>query len=386
MARTTVTYRRRGDRIPFLRGLLTQSLVDIGLSFKDAYAIASTMRDELHRVPEIAAHELRGRVADLLERLHGPELRQRYEAGPVAESPIQVVMDGRTTPFVVSTLARSLQACAIDPPTAHRITLAIEQQLEAEGQLEINSLDLRRKTYEVIREYCGVEDADAYLVWRRFHRSGKPLILLIGGATGSGKSAVAAEVGYRLGLVRSQSTDMLREVMRLMLSPELMPVLYRSTYNAWEALPGETSRDRVIEGFEAQFAAVKIAIQATLRRAVTEMVHVVLDGIHVFSPRLDLEPFRESAVVVPVMLATLDKEELRERYGRRTDAAPHRRRERYLKYFDEIWEIQSYMLECADQAGIPIVSSDKLAETVQAVIDLVTADLARVHPPDPEKL
>ncbi|HEX9594316.1 MAG TPA: hypothetical protein VGB12_13395 [bacterium] len=386
MARTIVTYRRRDDRIPFLRGLLTQSLVDVGLSFTDAYAIASTMREELHRVPDIPAHELRGRVAAHLERLHGPELRQRYEAGPVADSPIQVVMDGKPTPFVLATLARSLQACAIDPPTAHRITLAIEQQLEADGQLQINSLDLRRKTYEVIHEYCGPEDADAYLVWRRFHRSGKPLLLLIGGATGSGKSAVAAEVGYRLGLVRSQSTDMLREVMRVMLSPELMPVLYRSTYNAWEALPGETRRARVIEGFEAQFEVVKVAVQATLRRAVTEMVHVVLDGVHAFSPRLDLAPYQESAVVVPLMLATLNKEELRERFGRRTDAAPQRGRERYLDYFDEIWEIQSYMLECADQAGIPIVTSQKLADTVQAVIDLVTVDLSRRHPPDPEKL
>lgn len=386
MARTTVTYLRRDDRIPFLRGLLTQSLVDVGLSFSDAYAIASAVRDELHRVPEIQAHELRGRVAAHLERLHGPEVRLRYEAGPVAESPIQVLMDGKKTPFVLSTLARSLQACAIDPPTAHRITLAIQQQLESEGNLEINSLDLRRKTYEVIREYCGAEDADAYLVWRRFHRSGTPLLLLVGGATGAGKSAVAAEVAYRLGLVRSQSTDMLREVMRLMLSPELMPALYRSTYNAWEALPGETSRARVIEGFDAQFQVVKVAVQATLRRAVTEAVHVVLDGVHAFAPHLDLEPFRESAVVVPVMLAILDKEELRDRFSRRTDTAPHRQRERYLDHFDEIWAIQSHMLECADQAGIPIVTSQKLADTVQAVIDLVTVDLSRRHPPDLEKL
>jgi 2-phosphoglycerate kinase len=87
-----------------------------------------------------------------------------------------------------------------------------------------------------------------------------------------------------------------------------------------------------------------------------------------------------------VMLATLDKEELRDRFSRRTDAAPHRQRERYLDYFDEIWEIQSYMLECADHAGVPIVTSQKLADTVQAVIDLVTVDLSRRHPPDLEKL
>jgi len=386
MARAIVTYRSREERIPFLRGLLTQSLVDVGLSFTDAYAIASKLREELKEVSEIPAHELRERVAQHLETLHGPEVRHRYEADPILESPIHVVMDGKPAAFAHATLARSLQACSIDPPTAYRIALAVQQQLESEGQWEVNSLDLRRTTYEVIHEYCGVADAEAYLVWRRFHRRGRPLLLLIGGATGSGKSAVAAEVAYRLGLVRSQSADMLREVMRLMLSPELMPTLYRSTYNAWEALPGETGPHRVIEGFEAQFQAVKVAIHATLRRAVTEMVHVVLDGVHVFAPRLDLAPYRESAVVVPVMLAMVDKDELRERFGRRTDAAPQRSRERYLKHFEEIWEIQAYMLEAADQAGVPIVTSHEVADTVQAVIDLVTADLRRRHPPDLDRL
>ena len=165
-----------------------------------------------------------------------------------------------------------------------------------------------------------------------------------------------------------------------------MPTLYRSTYDAWEALPGETGPHRVIEGFESQFQAVKVAIQATLRRAVTEMVHMVLDGVHVFSPGLDLDPFREAAVVVPLVLATVDKDELRDRFGRRTDAAPQRIRERYLQHFQEIWDIQTYMLEAADQAGIPIVTSHELPVTVQAVIDLVTADLHRRHPPDPAKL
>jgi len=386
MARAIVTYRSREDRIPFLRGLLTQSLVNVGLSFTDAYAIASRLREELKEVSEIPAHKLRERVAHHLEELHGPEVRHRYEADPILESAIRVVMDGKPTAFTLATLARSLQACAIDPPTAYRIALAVQQGLESAGQWEVNSLDLRRKTYEVIHEYCGADAAEVYLVWRRFHRRGRPLLLLIGGATGSGKSAVAAEVGYRLGLVRSQSADMLREVMRLMLSPDLMPTLYRSTYNAWEALPGKTGPHRVIEGFEAQFQAVKVAIHATLRRAVTEMVHVVLDGVHVFSPRLDLEPYRESAVVVPMMLAVVDKDELRERFGRRTDAAPQRHRERYLKHFQEIWDIQAYMLEAADQAGIPIVTSHELLDTVQAVIDLVTADLRLRHPPDPDKL
>ena len=69
MARTIVTYRRRDDRIPFLRGLLTQSLVDVGLSFTDAYAVASAMRDQGSRdtnllVQLVAEFGFRHPVAD----------------------------------------------------------------------------------------------------------------------------------------------------------------------------------------------------------------------------------------------------------------------------------------------------------------------------------
>ncbi|RMF79034.1 MAG: hypothetical protein D6739_11295 [Nitrospirae bacterium] len=386
MARPTVTYHRREDRIPFLRGLLTRSLMDVGLPFQDAYAIASAMRDRLEGVEEIAAEELRRQVAALLEERHGREVRDRYLGRARAESPLRVIMDGQPIPFTPAVLARSLAACAIDPPTAYQIARRIQEELERAGEWRVNSLDLRRKTYEVIKQVCGPKVADDYLVWRRFHRSGRPLILLVGGATGSGKSTVAAEVAYRLGLVRSQSTDMLREVMRLMLSPELLPTLYRSTYNAWEVLPGERSRDRVIEGFYAQLQTVRVAIHATLRRAVTEMVHMVIDGVHCLAPALDLAPFQKEAVVVPVMLAVLEKAELKEHFTRRTDAAPQRQRDRYLAHFDEIWQIQSHLLEVSDQAGVPIVPSHEVGETVQGVIDLVTKELAQRHPPDPDRL
>ena len=50
--------------------------------------------------------------------------------------------------------------------------------------------------------------------------SGLPVIVLIGGTTGTGKSTVASEVAYRLGITRVTSTDFIRETMRAFLSYE----------------------------------------------------------------------------------------------------------------------------------------------------------------------
>ena len=45
---------------------------------------------------------------------------------------------------------------------------------------------------------------------------------------GTGKSTLATELAHRLGIVRTQSTDMLREVMRTMIPAHLMPALHVS--------------------------------------------------------------------------------------------------------------------------------------------------------------
>jgi 2-phosphoglycerate kinase len=67
-----------------------------------------------------------------------------------------------------------------------------------------------------------------------------PLILLVGGATGTGKSTVAVEVAHRLGITRVTSTDTVRQTMRAVFSREFMPSIH---YSSFEAGPAETVPD-----------------------------------------------------------------------------------------------------------------------------------------------
>ena len=48
-----------------------------------------------------------------------------------------------------------------------------------------------------------------------------PIIVLVGGSTGTGKSTVAAEVAHRLGITRVASTDFIRQTMRAFFSPRV---------------------------------------------------------------------------------------------------------------------------------------------------------------------
>ena len=59
-----------------------------------------------------------------------------------------------------------------------------------------------------------------------------PVIVLVGGATGTGKSTVATEAAYRLGITRVTSTDFVRQTMRAFFSKEFMPSIHYSSFEA----------------------------------------------------------------------------------------------------------------------------------------------------------
>ncbi|MCK5308760.1 MAG: hypothetical protein KAJ73_09125, partial [Zetaproteobacteria bacterium] len=214
MAKLIVIKEPEGDRTPFLRGILVQSLVNAGLAFGDAYDLAQAVRNEFQDRGEIASTELRDRVAVLLEESYGSEKCELYEARPRGEPGIIVHTPTRSVPFSAGILAHSLETCAIPPDVAMQGARRVLANLRKTGHQEIDHKALRRVIYRCLSEHCSQEAADRYLSWRRFENSGMSLIILIGGVTGSGKSTISSELAYRLDIAGHQSTDMMREVIR----------------------------------------------------------------------------------------------------------------------------------------------------------------------------
>ena len=82
----------------------------------------------------------------------------------------------------------------------------------------------RRDAMRRLRRYQDLYDLDV------------PIILLVGGATGTGKSTVATDVAYRLGITRVTSTDFVRQTMRAFFSREFMPAIHYSSFEAGRAI------------------------------------------------------------------------------------------------------------------------------------------------------
>lgn len=388
MAKISVLKGGEDERSPFLRGILVQSLVQSGLGFADAYDLAREIRNGLHDVQEIASNELRSRVAGLLEQRHGREARERYEAEPADGRSIIVHTPARSVPFSVGVLAHSLETCAIAPDMAMEGARKVLATLRKTGHPEIDHKALRRIIYRCLHEHCSPAAADRYLSWRRFENSGIPLIVLVGGVTGSGKRAVSSELAYRLDITHHQSTDMMREIIRSYLSPQMVPTLTYPSFEAWRGLPGGAGaagpaiERPVIAGFLSQLSAMKLALEATIDRAVEERHHLILEGVHVIPTELKLPAEGNNAVVIPIMIASMKKKQLKKQLERHGLEKGDRLVRRYVEGLDDVWELQSWILDEADRDGIDIVESDNIEAAVRKSLDLIIGRIMKHFPPE----
>jgi 2-phosphoglycerate kinase len=358
-----------GRKRPFMRGILIHSLVERGVPFDDAYRVAKEVRHRIRGRESVARDELRKAVQELLGE--DPYRDERRLALP---PDIVVTGHGESLPFSKGILSQSLLAAGIEPNDAFDVARNIERELVATGVTEVERRELRRHAYEALGRHADSEVAERYLVWRHYQEADRPVIVLLGGAAGVGKTALALELAHRLAVGRVLSTDAIRQIMRIMLSPDLMPALHASSYDAWKVVaPGEG--DRVIEGFRAQAASVSVGVRASMDRAVSENTSLILDGVSLVPGLVDLEAYAEIAHVVPLVIATLDEEALRGRFASRAAAARKRVVHRYVEHLPAILKIQDYFLELADRFDVPIVDNVSFDRSVLLTIRHVTEAL-----------
>lgn len=390
--KTIVVNERENERAPFLRGILTRSLLDAGLAFEDAFELASTVRDQLADIPEITSEELHQRVSRLLQDEGDEEVLEQYRLPAVAPSRILVInLSDEESAFSRGRHARHLQSSGMRAEKAEQTTALIYDQLIATGISSITSCELGYLTYLCLQQEVGKKAAKRYLVWSEFQRSSRPLALLICGTVGTGKSTIATEIAHLFEITRIQSTDMLREVMRMMVSKRLLPVLHASSFNAWKALPvqGGNDRDRdqlIAEGYRSQFELLAVPCEAVLQRAVEECVPIILEGVHVHPDLLARAPKDSDVITAHITLAVLKSKELKSRLRGRGVEVPQRRAKRYLNNFDSIWSLQSFLLSEADRCDVPIIPNGDKEKTVLQTIQQVNVELARHFTGTPEQI
>jgi len=283
-------------------------------------------------------------------------------------------------PYSKGLMARALIAAGVQADQAYQLARRAELDLAERGAhaLEVERLDV------LAREVLG--DGEAERAVGRLRRLADlqaldvPLIVLIGGSTGTGKSTIAAEVAHRLGITRVASTDFIRQTMRAFFSPEFMPTIHYSSFEAGAAVDSDVTGDPTVVGFVDQCRHVCVGVDAAMRRSLTEGWSMVLEGVHLV-PGI-VESQLEGALIVHVVVEIPDEQMHRLHFHvRDTATGGVRPMERYLDRLEDIRRLQTYIAGRARREGVPVVENVNVERTIDSVIELVMQAAERLKEP-----
>lgn len=373
----------RHGRFPFQTGLVTAALLRRGLTMADAIATARAVRDriEARRDKEVTTEQVGVVIHDVVLEKLGPEAAKAVKAADVKPPLVQTTHG--TFPFSEHNVLRDLDTAGVPLEEAMRLVTRLEDRVK-ELDASAVSETLVHREMEQLLVYEATED-----VVRRFRltnwvaNSRAPVIILIGGATGTGKSTLAMELAYRLGVVWIVSTDMVRETMRAILSPTLVPGLHDHSFRGM-VVGGQVlsdPRERVLVGFRQQTSQVAVGVRAVIQRAIYENANIIIEGTHIVPPFEQYMPPGATAHMAGFVLTVPDEAQHRRRFPERSNRQPARSAGVYLDAFQSVRWIHEDTLRQAEEAETVVLSNSDLNKTLRAAVDILSRGLPVDEPP-----
>jgi 2-phosphoglycerate kinase len=281
-------------------------------------------------------------------------------------------------PYSKGLMARALIATGVPADRAYQLARRVEVDLAERRESAVPLDRLRRLACESLGDEEGERAVTQLQRLAELQSLDVPIIVLIGGSTGTGKSTVAAEVAHRLGITRVASTDFIRQTMRAFFSREFMPTIHYSSFEAGEAVDEDVTGDPAVAGFVDQCRHVCVGVEAALHRSLTEGWSMVMEGVHLVPGLLPSE--LEGALIVHVVVEIADPDVHRMHFHvRDASTGGIRSMDKYLEKLDDIRRIQTYVVARARREGVPVVENANVDRTIDQVIELVMGAAERAR-------
>jgi len=200
----------------------------------------------------------------------------------------------------------------------------------------------------------------------------KPYVILIGSASGIGKSTIAAELAKQLNIKHLIESDFIRAVVRGIIGKEYAPALHSSSYDAYKNLRNkarfENYEDLVSAGFDEHAAYVIPALEKIIQRAITDYDDIVIEGVHLVPGLIDIEQFKEFANIYFFVLSS-DEDSHKERFVKR--AVQIHRGGKQLDYFKENRIIHDHLLEQAEKNDVVVINTETIEKSMDSILSVI---------------
>ena len=241
---------------------------------------------------------------------------------------------------------------------------------------EINDIDTVIAWYAgKIRKRELLDQADRFERIVRWLINPEPLTILILGGSGTGKTRLTTEIARVFAVRHHIKTNVIRDVLRKFLSPDLAPVLHTRAYLAWQVLPNNYSArfDEVLVGFLEHAKMVSVGVKAVLRRAINEGVSILVDGVHLHPYVID--SIDQTTNVVSITLEIKDinkhKEYLQGLETSEEDAD-------ILRNFNSIRRIHDYLVQESKLRGIPVIEVSDVERSTNTAFRIIGEAIEKV--------
>ncbi|MCD6184147.1 MAG: AAA family ATPase, partial [Thermovirga sp.] len=242
------------------------------------------------------------------------------------------------------------------------------------------------------------------LYYRRFipgvnHLKGldKPLIVLITGSSGVGKSTIAKAIKRMFNIPTAFSTDLLREDIRNLVPRDVWPQVHTSSFKIEKTLRQsllqkyekakntktektfmEKWKKKILEHYYSHSLVILEGLQAALNRQIERNHSAVIEGIPLVPGALPAHYYSNSNIV-QIVVTVDDENQHLSRWDKRALEQPNRYKEsseRYKEDFIPIRFITSHLKRLARSTNVRIINNVDLGQAIEAAVESVEGPYA----------
>ncbi len=285
---------------------------------------------------------------------------------------VKLIVEGTEIPYPDSVIRARLRLGRLSGSQIE----SVMERLRRKHAKGLGVIDEETFADEVLR-LVGIESARGpslvlkYYEARRRMEGLPPVIVVLEGASATGKSMISLELIQDLAATRILSTDTVRQALREVYSEKTHPELYCHTYQAHtRRQSGPAHLHPVVRGFIAQTELIQPKVVDSVERISREGADAIVEGVHLIPGSMASLGSNVIEVVIDppaaVHRAMFIGKSLMS--GLKTVSADLDVR---TKEFTDTRLIQDYLVNTAKASGIPVVPLVEYRDAVSAIRDLI---------------